>query len=138
MILPEPAARRDLANVSCKRIIDSKESTNQVISHARLPPRTRLHPDLPALARIETPALIIDEVAMQSNIERMATTASARKAALRPHAKTHKSAAIALRQLKAGAIGIAGATLLEAQALAEAGVTGLLVTSPVVGADKAA
>jgi D-serine deaminase-like pyridoxal phosphate-dependent protein len=99
---------------------------------------TRLHPDLPALARIETPALIIDEVAMQSNIERMAATASARKTALRPHAKTHKSAAIALRQLKAGAIGIACATLLEAQALAEAGVTGLLVTSPVVGAGKAA
>jgi D-serine deaminase-like pyridoxal phosphate-dependent protein len=99
---------------------------------------TRLHPELPALARIDTPALIIDQVALQSNIARMAATASARKIALRPHAKTHKSAAIALRQLKAGAIGIACATLPEAQALAEAGVTGLLVTSPVVGADKAA
>ena len=40
--------------------------------------------------------------------------------------------------MKAGAIGIACATLLEAEALAQAGVTGLLVTSPVVGADKAA
>jgi D-serine deaminase-like pyridoxal phosphate-dependent protein len=95
-------------------------------------------PDLPALARIDTPALIIDEVALQSNIERMAATAAAHRVALRPHAKTHKSAAIALRQLKAGAIGIACATLLEAKALAAAGVTGLLVTSPVVGADKAA
>ena len=99
---------------------------------------TRLRPDLPALARIDTPALIIDEAALQSNIERMAKTAAAHKVALRPHAKTHKSAAIALRQLKAGAIGIACATLLEAEALAQAGVTGLLVTSPVVGADKAA
>jgi D-threonine aldolase len=98
---------------------------------------TRLRPDLPALARIDTPALIIDEPALQSNIERMAATAAARKVALRPHAKTHKSAGIALRQLEAGAIGIACATLLEAEALAQAGVTGLLVTSPVVGADRA-
>jgi D-serine deaminase-like pyridoxal phosphate-dependent protein len=98
----------------------------------------RLHPDLPALARIDTPALIIDEVALQANIVRMAKTAAAHKVALRPHAKTHKSAAIALRQLRAGASGIACATLLGAEALAAAGVTGLLVTSPVVGADKAA
>jgi hypothetical protein len=35
-----------------------------------------LHPDLPALARIDTPALVIDEAALQSNIERMAKTMS--------------------------------------------------------------
>jgi D-serine deaminase-like pyridoxal phosphate-dependent protein len=68
----------------------------------------------------------------------MARTAAAHRVALRPHAKTHKSADIAMRQLEAGAIGIACATLLEAEALAERGVTGLLVTSPVVGADRAA
>jgi D-serine deaminase-like pyridoxal phosphate-dependent protein len=101
-------------------------------------PMTRLRPDLPALAHVDTPALIIDEPALQANIERMAKTAAARKVALRPHAKTHKSADIALRQLEAGAIGIACATLLEAEALAERGVTGLLLTSPVVGADRAA
>jgi len=95
-------------------------------------------PDLPALARIDTPALVIDEPALQSNIERMAATAAANKVALRPHAKTHKSAAIARQQLEAGAVGIACATLLEAEALAREGVTGLLVTSPVVGTDKAA
>jgi D-serine deaminase-like pyridoxal phosphate-dependent protein len=99
---------------------------------------TILRPDLPALARIDTPALVIDEPALQGNIARMAATAAAHKVALRPHAKTHKSAAIARRQLEAGAVGIACATLLEAEALARAGVTGLLVTSPVVGADKAA
>src|SRR5262249_31058345 len=101
-------------------------------------PMTLLRPDLPALARIDTPALIIDEAALRANIERMAKSAAARNVALRPHAKTHKSALIARRQMKAGAIGIACATLREAEALTEAGVTGLLVTSPVVGADKAA
>jgi D-serine deaminase-like pyridoxal phosphate-dependent protein len=97
-----------------------------------------LRPDLPALARIDTPALIIDRPALESNIARMAATAAAHKVRLRPHAKTHKSAEIARRQLEAGAIGIACATLLEAEALAREGVTGLLVTSPVVGAEKAA
>jgi hypothetical protein len=32
---------------------------------------THLRPDLPALDRIDTPALIVDAVALHSNIERM-------------------------------------------------------------------
>jgi D-serine deaminase-like pyridoxal phosphate-dependent protein len=99
---------------------------------------THLRPDLPSLDRIDTPALIVDAVALQSNIERMAQTAAAHKVALRPHAKTHKSPSIARRQLAAGAVGICCATLLEAEAMAREGVTGLLVTSPVVGRDRAA
>jgi D-serine deaminase-like pyridoxal phosphate-dependent protein len=97
-----------------------------------------LRPDLPALERIDTPALIVDAAALRSNIERMAQTAAAHKVALRPHAKTHKSPAIARRQLAAGAVGICCATLLEAEAMAREGITGLLVTSPVVGRDRAA
>ena len=99
---------------------------------------THLRPDLPALGRIDTPALIVDAVALQSNIERMAQAAAAHKVALRPHAKTHKSPAIARRQLAAGAVGICCATLLEAEAMAREGITGLLVTSPVVGRERAA
>ena len=99
---------------------------------------THLRPDLPALDRIDTPALIVDAVALHSNIERMAQTAAAHKVALRPHAKTHKSPSIARRQLAAGAVGICCATLLEAEAMARQGITGLLVTSPVVGRDRAA
>jgi D-serine deaminase-like pyridoxal phosphate-dependent protein len=99
---------------------------------------TALRPDLPALTRIDTPALVIDWAAVQANVERMAKTAAACKVALRPHAKTHKSAAIARAQLAAGAIGIACATLAEAEALAREGITGLLITSPVVGPEKAA
>ena len=50
--------------------------------------------------------LVIDAVALQSNIERMAHTAAAHKVALRPHSKTHKSPAIARRQLAAGELDI--------------------------------
>jgi D-serine deaminase-like pyridoxal phosphate-dependent protein len=58
--------------------------------------------------------------------------------ALRPHAKTHKSPEIARRQLQAGAIGIACATIAEAEEMSAAGIGNLLITSPVVGRDKAA
>jgi D-serine deaminase-like pyridoxal phosphate-dependent protein len=99
---------------------------------------THLHPDLPALAGIATPALIIDHAALEGNIIQMAAIAAAHGIRLRPHAKTHKCVEIARMQRDAGAIGIACATIREAEALARAGITDLLVTSPVVGADKAA
>jgi len=97
-----------------------------------------LHPDLPALAGINTPALIVDHAALQANIARMAAIAAENNIALRPHAKTHKCPEIARMQLDAGAAGIACATILEAEAMTQAGITGLLVTSPVVGPDKVA
>jgi D-serine deaminase-like pyridoxal phosphate-dependent protein len=99
---------------------------------------THLHPDLPALAAINTPALVIDHAALEANIARMAAIAADHNVALRPHAKTHKCVEIARMQLDAGAAGIACATILEAEALAQAGIAGLLITSPVVGTDKAA
>ena len=49
---------------------------------------------------------------------------------LRPHAKAHKSIAIARRQVAAGAIGLSCATLGEAEILGRAGIPGILVTSP--------
>jgi 3-hydroxy-D-aspartate aldolase len=49
---------------------------------------------------------------------------------LRPHAKAHKCVEIARRQLAAGACGICVATLAEAELMAGAGITGLLLTSP--------
>src|SRR5687768_10824010 len=60
----------------------------------------------------------------------MAERAKAAAVALRPHAKTHKSADIARLQLEAGAVGICCAKLGEAEALAAAGVRDILVTSP--------
>ena len=89
-------------------------------------------------ARIPTPALVVDLAALERNIARMAARAQAAGVALRPHAKTHKSAFIAHRQLAAGAVGICCAKLGEAEALAAEGVRGLLITSPIVGPTNAA
>ena len=51
---------------------------------------------------------------------------------LRPHAKTHKCPEIAKRQLACGnCAGICAAKLPEAEALADAGIQDILITSPV-------
>lgn len=87
-------------------------------------------------ADIPTPALVLDVGVLETNIARMATIASGHGVALRPHAKSHKSAEVARRQLAAGAIGICCATLAEAEALIDAGIDNLLVTSPLAGREK--
>ncbi|MCX7356590.1 MAG: DSD1 family PLP-dependent enzyme [Alphaproteobacteria bacterium] len=81
---------------------------------------------------LNTPVLVIDRDTLQRNIEAMAKFAREKGMALRPHAKTHKSADIAKLQLSAGAVGVCCAKLGEAEALAEGGVQNILITSPVV------
>ena len=79
-----------------------------------------------------TPALMLDRAALDRNIARMAAFAAGLGIALRPHAKTHKSADIGRRQIAAGAAGLCCAKLGEAEALAAAGLSQLHLTSPVV------
>lgn len=83
-------------------------------------------------ADLPTPALLLDVAAMERNIAAMAEFARSRGLALRPHAKTHKSGEIARRQIAHGAAGICCAKLGEAEALADAGVDDIHLTSPVV------
>lgn len=83
--------------------------------------------------RIPTPAAVIDLAAFDRNIAKMAERARAAGLALRPHAKSHKCAALIRRQLDAGAVGVCCAKLAEAEALAAQGVGRILVTSPIVG-----
>jgi len=62
--------------------------------------------------------------------------AAARRIALRPHAKTHKSVAIGRLQMQAGAVGLCCAKLGEAEAMTDGGLDRLLLTSPITGAGK--
>ena len=91
-----------------------------------------------AVASIETPALVIDLEAMRRNIERMATFARSHGLALRPHAKTHKSAAIAKLQIEAGAVGVCVQKLSEAEALAAAGLADIFISNQVIAPAKLA
>lgn len=87
---------------------------------------------------IPTPAAVLDLDAFDRNVARMATRAAGAGLALRPHSKSHKCAALAHRQLAAGAVGICCAKLAEAEAMAAAGIGAILVTSPIAGAANAA
>ncbi len=82
-------------------------------------------------AALNTPALVLDLDALDRNIAAMAQIVVAHGVKLRPHAKTHKSVDIAQRQIAAGAIGLCCAKIGEAEVLADGGITGLLITSPV-------
>jgi len=86
---------------------------------------------------IPTPAAVIDLPAFDRNIARMAARAAAAGLALRPHAKSHKCAALVRRQLHAGAVGVCCAKLAEAEALAAEGIGQILITSPIAGAANA-
>jgi 3-hydroxy-D-aspartate aldolase len=78
---------------------------------------------------LPTPALLLDLDLFEANLRLMA--AATRQRSLRPHAKAHKCAAIAKRQIAAGAIGVCVATAAEAELMSRAGVPGVLLTSPV-------
>jgi len=54
----------------------------------------------------DTPALLLDMDAAERNIEKMAAYFRGKKAALRPHAKVHKSPFLAQKLIDAGAKGI--------------------------------
>lgn len=81
---------------------------------------------------LDTPSLILDIELFESNLIKMRDYAASFGKKLRPHAKTHKCPEIARRQLAAGnCIGICAAKLSEAEALADAGIQNILITSPV-------
>ncbi|HSJ15365.1 MAG TPA: alanine racemase [Longimicrobiales bacterium] len=84
------------------------------------------------LDRLATPAAIVDLDVMEANLARVADYARAHTIALRPHAKTHKTAALAAEQVARGAVGVTVATAHEAEVMATA-VSDILVAYPPVG-----
>jgi D-serine deaminase-like pyridoxal phosphate-dependent protein len=101
-------------------------------------PAVRLQTDIDVDWRsVDTPALLVDLDRLEANIDAMAGHARSGDVALRPHFKTHKSVAIARRQLAAGAVGITVATLDEVEALVDGGVDApILLAFQTVAAPK--
>ena len=81
---------------------------------------------------VPTPALLFDIDILDRNIAVMRGRAAALGVKLRPHAKAHKCVEIGQRIMAAGAIGISCATINEAEAMALGGITGILLTAPLV------
>src|SRR6187397_2941821 len=83
------------------------------------------------MARLRTPAVLIDKAIALRNLDRMQAEANARGIRLRPHSKTHKSPLIAKWQIDRGAIGICCAKLGEAEVFADAGIKDIRLPYPV-------
>jgi D-serine deaminase-like pyridoxal phosphate-dependent protein len=88
------------------------------------------------LAEVDTPALLLDLDRFERNVTTMAE--AARGIRLRPHAKSHKCAEIAKRQIAAGAVGVCCQKVSEAQAMVDGGVADVMVSNEVVGRSKLA
>ena len=89
------------------------------------------------IEELDTPAVLIDLDALESNIKTMAADVKSRGAGWRPHSKSHKCPAIAHLQVEAGAIGVACAKLGEAEVMAANGIRDILVPNQIVGPIKA-
>lgn len=87
---------------------------------------------------LDTPALLVDEAALDRNLDKMASFYATKPQELRPHGKTHKCPILAKKQLERGAIGICAAKVSEAEVMVDAGIDSVLITSPVVTPEKIA
>ena len=85
---------------------------------------------------LDTPCIIIDLDQAERNIRRMQAIADQAGVKLRPHTKTHKSPFFAQMQVAAGARGITCAKLGEAEVMADAGFTDILIAYPLIGPAK--
>ena len=80
---------------------------------------------------IETPAMVVFQAELEHNI-RSAIEVCGSAERLVPHFKTHKSAAVLAQTLAAGIKSYKCATLREAEVLADAGVSEIIVAYPIV------
>lgn len=91
-----------------------------------------------AEADVATPALILDLDVFEANLARAQADCDAMGVALRPHGKMHRCPDVALAQMAAGAVGICAQKVSEAEAFVRGGVSDVMITNQVVGAERAA
>jgi len=87
---------------------------------------------------LDTPAVLIEQRILESNIYNMQSFADAHHVKLRPHTKTHKMPDIARLQLDMGAVGIAVAKLSEAEVMVRSGITDIQIANEIIGPLKIA
>ena len=105
--------------------------------------KTRLSEQLKQLigkpaSAIDTPALVVDLDALTRNLGRMAEFAKKHDVRWRPHAKTHRSSALAKLQLQAGAVGVCVQKTAEAEAMEGGGVLDIYISNQVIAPAKLA
>jgi D-serine deaminase-like pyridoxal phosphate-dependent protein len=99
--------------------------------------RTVTHPDVgKAVDDLDTPALLIDLVALDHNITTIAATCAEAGVDWRPHIKASKSPDLARLLIAGGAVGITCSKVSEAEVMAEAGLNDILIANEIVGSTK--
>jgi D-serine deaminase-like pyridoxal phosphate-dependent protein len=85
-----------------------------------------------------TPCAVIDMDRVERNIARVQVACDKAGVANRPHIKTHKSPMLAQMQVAAGARGITCQKIGEAEVMADAGLTDIILPYNIIGRDKLA
>lgn len=85
---------------------------------------------------LDTPCVVVDLDVAQRNIRRLQEYLNKHGIANRPHIKTHKLPLLAHWQVNEGATGITVQSIGEAEVMAAAGITDILITYNVMGEDK--
>jgi D-serine deaminase-like pyridoxal phosphate-dependent protein len=85
---------------------------------------------------LDTPVAVVDLERVDRNLERWQAHCDAVGLVNRPHVKTHRSIEIARLQVALGAAGITCQKLGEAEVMADAGLTDILVPYNIVGDEK--
>ncbi len=88
--------------------------------------------------KLETPALIVDEIVLKQNMQAMNKILEGTGLKLRPHYKSHKCAAVAKMQMESGAIGMTCSKLCELEDLIDIGIEDVLVANQIVDKKKIA
>ncbi len=89
------------------------------------------------LAELDTPTLILDLDALEHNLARYQGYFDEHGIGLRPHIKTHKTLAVAAKQLAGGAIGLTCQKVGEAEVLAAGGIQAdLMIPYNILGKAK--
>src|SRR5580693_8399757 len=118
------------------RLEDNNQMKEVDVSHRLAGPNARLIGKPGGLRELTTPALALDLEAFEQNIKAYQRQINLHGLQARPHAKSHKCAEIARKQIAAGDVGVCTASLHEAEALVEQGINNILITSPVIGVGK--
>jgi D-serine deaminase-like pyridoxal phosphate-dependent protein len=85
---------------------------------------------------LETPTPVVDLDIVEANLRKMQAYVASHGLRFRPHIKTHKVPELALRQVQLGAQGITCQKLGEAEVMADAGISSILLSYPLVGIGK--
>lgn len=83
-----------------------------------------------------TPCAVIDLDRVERNIAKAQNLCDQAQVLNRPHIKTHKSPVLANMQIDAGAIGITCQKLGEAEVMADAGITDIIIATNLLGAAR--